>query len=101
MLRSITPFCYDNHMDNIIPDQELAQRLKNAAKQVKVGAIYTHYKNKTYKVISLALLEATTEPCVIYQEQHGERLTFVRPLTNWLETVDHHGKTVPRFSKEY
>lgn len=49
--------------------------------------------------MGLGFLEATDELCVIYQAQYGEKLTFLRPLTIWLEKVEWEGKTVPRFTK--
>lgn len=80
---------------------ELKKEIENAEAKVTVGAEYWHYKgrDKVYKVTGLGFLEATDELCVIYQAQYGERLTFVRPLTIWLEQVQREGKTVPRFTK--
>jgi hypothetical protein len=79
---------------------ELAKEIKNAKTKVIVGARYWHYKgrDKVYEVVGLGFLEATDELCVIYQAQYGERLTFLRPLTIWLESVGWDGKTVPRFN---
>lgn len=81
---------------------EIKQELEEAQKKVEVGALYTHYKgaDKIYKVIGLGFMEANNELCVIYQAQYDKRLTFIRPLTVWLEQVEWEGKTVPRFSKD-
>ena len=78
---------------------ELAKEIEEAKMLVTVGALYTHYKGaeKIYKVIGLGFLEATDELCVIYQAQYGEQLTFLRPLTIWLEQVEWEGNVVPRF----
>ena len=80
---------------------ELAKQLKDAASVIEVGARYWHYKShdKVYKVIGLGFLEATDELCVIYQAQYDEGLTFIRPLSVWLESVDWESKIVPRFTK--
>jgi len=78
----------------------LAKRIEDAKTKVTVGAKYWHYKSmdKVYEVTGLGFLEATDELCVIYQAQYGERLTFLRPLTIWLENVEWKGETVPRFN---
>lgn len=80
---------------------ELAKEIEKAKLKVTVGARYWHYKgkDKVYEVIGLGFLEANDELCVIYQAQYGERLTFLRPVTIWLEQVEWEGKTVPRFTK--
>lgn len=86
-------------MDQKLSQQTLAQRLADAATKVAVGAEYVHYKQNRYTVLSLALLEATLEPCVVYQALYGERLVFIRPLTDWLAKVEYQGKKVTRFTK--
>ena len=80
---------------------ELAREIEAAKAEVTVGAKYWHYKgrDKVYLVTDLAFLEANDELCVVYQSQYGENITFLRPLTVWLETVEWGGKTVPRFTK--
>ncbi len=86
---------HKNHKKLII---EMAQ----AEKSVTVGATYYHYKkvDQFYRVVGIAILEATDELCVIYQAEYDKRLTFVRPLASWLETVEFNGQTVERFSKK-
>jgi len=78
---------------------DLKQDLAAAGKLVTVGARYRHYKGGEYQVLQLALLEATTEPCVVYQAQYGDRLSFIRPLTNWLQSVESDGRRIQRFTK--
>ncbi len=87
-------------MSNNMPREsstELAKKLDDATKQVSVGARYKHYKQKYYKVIGLGLFEETNEPCVIYKAEYDPKLTFIRPLINWLETVRWKGEMVERF----
>ena len=81
--------------------QELAQELEAAKNKITIGAKYLHHKSKDkiYIVLSLGFLEANDELCVIYRAEYGERLTFVRSLTVWLENVEWKGKSIPRFSK--
>lgn len=80
---------------------ELANEINEAKTKITVGAEYRHHKSKDkiYKVIGLGFLEANDQLCVIYQAQYGENLTFIRPLTVWLENVEWDGEIVPRFSK--
>ncbi len=78
---------------------ELSARLAAAAQQVEIGARYMHYKQLSYKVLSLALREEDNEPCVIYQAEYGDHITFIRPVTSWLETVEVNGEQTKRFTK--
>jgi hypothetical protein len=79
----------------------LAQALREAEAKIAVGARYRHHKSadKIYTVTGLGFLEANDELCVIYRAEYGERLTFVRPLSVWLETVEWGGEMVPRFTQ--
>lgn len=79
--------------------QQFHQELAKAGELVKVGEVYAHFKNpkNSYKVLELAILEATDEVCVIYQARYDEKLIFVRPLSSWLETSEWEGKKVARF----
>jgi len=86
-------------MHNEESQSQLSQKLAQAAKQVTVGARYMHYKQLTYKVLSLALSEADNEPCVIYQAEYGDKLIWIRPVAVWVETVEVDGKKLQRFTK--
>jgi len=85
--------------DNQLPEAVLGKRLGEAAQQVQVGAVYMHYKGKRYQVTGLAIQEADDQVCVIYQALYGQQLTFTRPLSNWIQTVEQDGKQAPRFAK--
>lgn len=78
---------------------QLSARLAAAAQQVAVGARYMHYKQLSYKVLALALREEDNEPCVVYQAEYGDRITFIRPVANWVEEVEVDGKKVMRFER--
>lgn len=82
-------------------EDALLAEIEKAKTHITIGACYTHYKSadKYYKVTQIAILEATDDICVIYQAQYGKKLSFVRPLTSWLETVEWQGQTIPRFTK--
>lgn len=80
---------------------ELSELLRQAKTKIAVGAMYAHYKNPDllYKVTQIAVLEASDEPCVIYQAQYGPKFSFVRPVSSWLDQVKWQNQTVPRFTK--
>jgi hypothetical protein len=60
------------------------------------GDRYQHYKGGQYEIVETGFLEATEEPCVIYQSlQNGS--TWVRTAQNFLETIEFDGKILPRF----
>ena len=83
------------------PLSVLAGYLTAASRQVEVGGLYAHYKNPDKPYVSdLVILEATDEVAVLYTPQYENTpVTFARALSNWLETVEWEGKTVPRFTK--
>ncbi len=82
---------------NKISETGLSRRLEKAAQQVKVGASYVHYKGGKYKVMGLAILEATDKPYVVYQALYGDQLTFLRPVSEWLEVVERDNQRFERF----
>ncbi len=86
-------------MSQRMSQSQLAERLAYAAEHVTVGTRYAHYKQTTYKVLGLGLREEDNEPCVIYQAEYGEHITFIRPLANWLEPVATDQGAVARFTK--
>lgn len=84
-----------------LPEETLAKRLEDARKLVEVGASYVHYKgpSRSYKVTGLALLEHSDEAAVIYEWEYGQRLAFIRPLSDFLSEVEVGGARIPRFRK--
>lgn len=83
------------------PQLEIIREIEAASSQVEIGAKYAHYKDlgKIYTVTGFGTLETTDELCVIYQATYGSKLMFIRPVTQWLESVQWQGTLVPRFSK--
>lgn len=80
---------------------QLDDELAGAKTKVRVGGKYVHYKtpDKYYRVLNVAVQEATDNICVIYQSLYGSGVIFVRDLDIWLELVDLDGKKVNRFSE--
>lgn len=73
---------------------------------MKIGK-YRHFRTrKSYDIIGVAMHSETQEKMVLYRalykcpdldEEYGYHPYFVRPYDMFLETVEHEGKTVPRF----
>ena len=80
---------------------ELTDELAKAKSLIAIGGKYRHYKDssKIYQVKQLGIREEDDAICVIYQAQYGGHLTFIRPLSVWLERVEWNGQTVDRFAK--
>jgi cyclomaltodextrinase len=58
---------------------------------------YRHFKGAEYEVKGLATHSETGEKLVVYSPLYGEGGLWVRPLTMFLETVEHEGKPHQRF----
>jgi hypothetical protein len=84
-----------------IPEETLEQMLADAFVKVPLGSVYIHYKkpDQQYIVIGHAILESTDEVAVIYKAEYGRQITFIRPINDFLATVSHDGKEIPRFEK--
>ncbi|HXF29674.1 MAG TPA: DUF1653 domain-containing protein [Chlamydiales bacterium] len=84
---------------------DVKAKLATAKKKVKAGEKYVHYKSpeKPYTILNVALLEADTEPCVVYEsaedDNHGDKLVWVRPFSSFFAEVETDGKMVSRFKK--
>ena len=63
----------------------------------EAGSVYKSYKGNLYVIIGRAIHTETSEEMVIYKSD-GE-ITFVRPLTNFMDQVGIEGSFVPRFVK--
>ena len=60
---------------------------------------YRHYKGREYTVLGVARHSETLETLVVYRQEYGDRGLWVRPATMFAETVEHAGRTVPRFRR--
>lgn len=60
---------------------------------------YMHYKGEAFEVIGLCRHSETLEPLVVYRHMEGDKALWVRPFAMFVESVEHNGKTVPRFQK--
>ncbi len=67
---------------------------------LELNAIYQHYKGAKYEVLMLVLRESDCERLVIYRPFLSfTPIVWARPLSEWLEEVEHEGKKVPRYRK--
>lgn len=64
---------------------------------IKLG-LYQHYKGPFYRVMDVATHSETQEPLVIYQALYGEKGTWARPMSMFVETVNVGGKEKARFA---
>lgn len=84
-------------------EQELlAQEVNEAKEAVEVGSKYFHYKHpdKNYNILRVGLIENTEEVCVIYEAEFGEKLVWVRTLSDFLAKIKlDDGTEVDRFTK--
>lgn len=83
-------------------ETELFHQLELAHKQIEVGAVYAHYRNRTlYKVINLTIIEATQEVGVLYEKESGSfpLIPWIRPISSFLEKVLVENTLVNRFQK--
>lgn len=76
---------------------ELKQKIKQV--DIDAGDVYHHYKDSTklYKVLHVALDEATEHVMVVYQALYGEGLVWVRNLESFQSDVKYNGETIKRF----
>ena len=59
---------------------------------------YRHFKGGEYEVLGVARHSETDERVVVYRPLYGDGGLWVRPLAMFLETVEHAGRTISRFT---
>ncbi len=62
----------------------------------KDGQIFQHYKGGKYEIVATGFLEDNGTPCVVYRSLENNTV-WVRTAKNFLERVEHNGKSQTRF----
>ncbi|MBP3435119.1 MAG: DUF1653 domain-containing protein [Clostridia bacterium] len=68
-------------------------------REVNVGGIYRHFKGNMYQVIAVARHSETLELLVVYRALYGDGDVWVRPLSEFTDTVTRDGKAQYRFEE--
>lgn len=58
-------------------------------REIKINAVYKHFKGDRYLVVDVAIDSETKEKFVVYRALYGEHLLYIRPLEMFLSEVDH------------
>lgn len=59
---------------------------------------YRHFKGGEYEVLGVARHSEGLEDMVVYRPLYNDKGLWVRPLSMFLETVEHEGRIQPRFA---
>ena len=80
-------------------EKQLKEMLAIATDMVPENTLWRHYKGNNYLVDCIAFDEETLDFEVIYHPVDYPTLHFSRALVVWLETVEYHGHSLPRFER--
>lgn len=82
------------------PQAQLKEEIIKAAARVRIGGIYSHYKNPahTYRVIDLAINTESDTVWVVYKSLYEEEVVFLRSVEEWCDDVEKDGRIVKRFT---
>lgn len=86
------------HKDSL----QLLSDLDKLKQRVNSGDKFYHYKHpdQLYTVLAVGFIEATEEPCIVYQANYGDEFVWVRTETEFFAKVQLEGGTeVDRFTK--
>lgn len=79
----------------------LSKELKNLKLRIDEGDECYHYKHpdQFYQIVGVGFIERNGQPCVVYQVEYGDQLTWVRTEEEFFAKVDLEGTQVDRFTK--
>lgn len=58
-------------------------------KEPQTGEIWKHFKGNLYLILTTAIHSETRESYVVYKELYGDYKDYIRPLSMFMEPVDH------------
>lgn len=70
--------------------------MKQNSSSIRPGK-YRHFKGNYYQVEGSAKHSETLEEYVVYRPFYGEQGLWIRPLSMFMECVEHQGKELARF----
>lgn len=84
-----------------VSGDKLQRLLREGLARISVESHYMHYKEKSYRVTGLCVIEATDGLGVLYEADYPglAGITFLRPLEEFLSEVEWQGKRQKRFKK--
>lgn len=59
--------------------------------------LYEHFKGNQYQVLGVVTHSETEEQLVLYRPLYGERALWVRPISQFIDSVTLNGELRPRF----
>lgn len=79
----------------------LSKELNNLKLRIDEGDECYHYKHpdQLYQIVGVGFIERNGQPCVVYQAEYGDQLTWVRTDEEFFAKVDLDGTQVDRFTK--
>ena len=80
----------------------LLSELNKLKQRISVGDKFYHYKHpkQFYTILAVGFVEATEEPCIVYQSNYGDGFTWVRTEKEFFsKAVLENGVEVDRFTK--
>ena len=66
---------------------------------IQINRVYKHFKGDYYLVVDVAKHSETKEDYVVYRRLYGDGGLWIRPLTMFLEEVDH--EKYPNVKQKY
>ena len=81
---------------------DLLKELENIKTKIKVGDKFSHFKHpdQFYTIVAVGFIESTEEPCITYQAEYGDKITWTRTESEFFSKAKlEHGQEVDRFTK--
>lgn len=80
-----------------LSNKELEQLLIEANERVPAGSKWRHFKGGDYRVLSVVFDSEDLQFEIVHESLDYPGVVFTRSMSNWLESVEFQGYTLPRF----